>query len=62
MEDVGDSIDKMRIWHDNEGLTAGWKLDKVEIRKLHDSGKVRGYLDIYLRVRIQLIIRGLRVK
>ena len=40
LEDIGDSLDKIRIWHDNEGLTPGWKLDKVEIRKLHDSGKV----------------------
>ncbi|XP_063398724.1 lipoxygenase homology domain-containing protein 1-like isoform X1 [Mytilus trossulus] len=40
MEDVGDSIEKLRIWHDNEGMTAGWKLDKIEVRKLHDSNKL----------------------
>lgn len=41
MEDVGESIEKIRIGHNNSGLTAGWHLNRVEIRKLHDSGKVR---------------------
>lgn len=44
MEDVGDSIEKLRIWHDNEGMTAGWKLDKIEVRKLHDSNKVNNFV------------------
>lgn len=39
LEDVGDTIEKIRIGHDNAGLTPGWHLDKVTIRRLHESGK-----------------------
>ena len=44
MEDCGDTIEKIRIGHDNSGLTAGWHLDKVTVRRLHDTGKVSFYL------------------
>lgn len=39
LEDVGDTIEKIRIGHDGSGFGAGWHLDKVEIRRLNDSGK-----------------------
>lgn len=39
MEDVGKEIKKIRIGHDNQGLSAGWHVDKVEIRRLKSSGK-----------------------
>ncbi|XP_033751254.1 lipoxygenase homology domain-containing protein 1-like isoform X2 [Pecten maximus] len=39
MEDVGDTIEKIRIGHNNAGLTAGWHLNRVEIRKLHETGR-----------------------
>ncbi|XP_053384453.1 lipoxygenase homology domain-containing protein 1-like isoform X6 [Mercenaria mercenaria] len=39
LEDVGDTIEKIRIGHDNSGMTPGWHLDKVTIRRLHESGK-----------------------
>ena len=38
MEDVGDSIEKIRVGHDGSGLGAGWHLDKIELRRL--TGKV----------------------
>lgn len=40
LEDVGDSIEKIRIGHDGSGFASGWHLNKVEIRKLLDTGKV----------------------
>ena len=40
MEDVGESIEKMRIGHDGTGWGAGWHLGKIEIRRLKDIGKV----------------------
>ena len=40
MEDVGDTIEKLRIGHDGSGFGAGWHLEKVEVRKLQESGKV----------------------
>lgn len=40
LEDVGDKIEKIRVGHDGTGLGAGWHLDKVEVRRLHDTGKV----------------------
>ncbi|XP_030849367.1 lipoxygenase homology domain-containing protein 1 [Strongylocentrotus purpuratus] len=41
LEDVGDTIEKIRIGHDNAGFGAAWHLNKVEIRKLLD-GKRQG--------------------
>ena len=40
LEDIGGEIEKLRIGHDGKGLGAGWHLDKVEVRRLKDSGKV----------------------
>jgi len=40
LEDVGDTIEKIRIGHDGSGFGDGWHLASVAIRKLHDSGKV----------------------
>ncbi|XP_063957148.1 lipoxygenase homology domain-containing protein 1-like [Lytechinus pictus] len=37
LEDVGDTIEKLRIGHDNAGFGAAWHLNKVEIRKLLDG-------------------------
>ncbi|XP_012940880.1 lipoxygenase homology domain-containing protein 1 [Aplysia californica] len=39
LEDVGDTIEKIRIGHDGSGFGAGWHLDKVEVRRLHETGK-----------------------
>ncbi|ESO97796.1 hypothetical protein LOTGIDRAFT_208950 [Lottia gigantea] len=39
LEDVGESIEKIRIGHDGTGLGSGWHLDKIEVRKLHETGK-----------------------
>ncbi|XP_068609216.1 lipoxygenase homology domain-containing protein 1 [Brachionichthys hirsutus] len=39
LEDVGDVIEKIRIGHDNRGVNPGWRLDKVEIRRLLRKGK-----------------------
>ncbi|XP_030851151.1 lipoxygenase homology domain-containing protein 1 isoform X3 [Strongylocentrotus purpuratus] len=39
LEDVGDTIEKIRIGHDNAGFGAAWHLNKVEIRKLLDGKK-----------------------
>ena len=38
---MGDRIEKLRIGHDGKGFGAGWHLDKVEIRRLLQSGKVQ---------------------
>ena len=43
LDDVGKRIKKIRIGHDNVGMGAGWHVDKVEIRRLKDSGKVNNY-------------------
>lgn len=40
LEDVGETIEKIRIGHNDSGLGAGWHLDKVEIRRLKDFGRV----------------------
>lgn len=40
LEDVGDTIEKIRIGHDGSGFGDGWHLAGASIRKLHDSGKV----------------------
>lgn len=39
LEDVGKRIEKIRIGHDDAGLFPGWHVDKVEVRRLKDSGK-----------------------
>lgn len=39
LDNVGDVIEKIRIGHDNKGITAGWHLDKVEVRRLKDDGE-----------------------
>lgn len=41
LEDVGDTIEKIRIGHDNRGSNPGWHLDRVEIRRQLRKGKVR---------------------
>ena len=33
-------IEKIRIGHDGKGWACGWHLDKVEVRRLKDCGKV----------------------
>jgi len=48
LEDIGDKIEKIRIGHDNAGIGAGWHLDKVSIRRLHESGKVCGLVIIHV--------------
>ena len=47
LEDVGDIIEKIRIGHDGTGFGSGWHLEKVEIRRLKESGKVCGSVHIY---------------
>ena len=37
MEDIGPTIEKMRIGHDSKGYGAGWHCDKVLIRRLAQS-------------------------
>ncbi|XP_070566658.1 lipoxygenase homology domain-containing protein 1-like isoform X2 [Ptychodera flava] len=39
LEDVGETIEKIRIGHDGSGFGAAWHLHKVEVRRLLDSGK-----------------------
>uniref|UniRef100_A0A8D0GZA6 Lipoxygenase homology PLAT domains 1 n=1 Tax=Sphenodon punctatus TaxID=8508 RepID=A0A8D0GZA6_SPHPU len=39
LEDVGDTLEKIRIGHDNTGINPGWHLDRVEIRRLLPNGK-----------------------
>ncbi|XP_030048769.1 lipoxygenase homology domain-containing protein 1 [Microcaecilia unicolor] len=39
LEDIGDTIEKIRIGHNDKGLSAGWHLDRVEIRRLLPNGK-----------------------
>lgn len=41
LEDVGEEIEKIRIGHDGTGFGAGWHLDKVEVRRLKASGRVK---------------------
>lgn len=49
MEDIGKTIEKLRIGHDGTGFGAGWHLDKVEVRRLDASGKVcPSYCDLLL--------------
>ena len=40
MEDIGETIEKVRVGHDGSGFGAGWHLDSLEVRRLHTSGKV----------------------
>ena len=40
LEDVGETVEKIRIGHDGSGFGDGWHLAHVAVRKLHDSGKV----------------------
>ena len=47
LEDVGDMIEKIRIGHDGKGWACGWHLDKVEVRRLKDCGKVNPILNSY---------------
>lgn len=42
LEDIGETIEKLRIGHDNKGWSSGWYLDKVEVRRLLHGNKVRG--------------------
>ena len=37
LDNVGDVIEKIRIGHDNKGITPGWHLDKVEVRRLQED-------------------------
>lgn len=39
LDNVGDVIEKIRIGHDNKGMTPGWHLDKVEVRRLKEDGE-----------------------
>ncbi|XP_061409799.1 lipoxygenase homology domain-containing protein 1-like isoform X3 [Lethenteron reissneri] len=39
LEDVGDAIEKVRVGHDNAGLSAGWHLDRLDVRRLLGGGK-----------------------
>lgn len=39
LDNVGDVIEKIRIGHDNKGMTPGWHLDRVEVRRLKDDGE-----------------------
>jgi len=48
MEDIGDEIEKLRIGHDGKGMGAGWHLDKVEVRRLKESGKVNSSRSVLL--------------
>ena len=40
LEDVGETIEKIRIGHDGSGWGAGWHLNKVEVRRLKETGRV----------------------
>nr|CAB3263471.1 lipoxygenase homology domain-containing protein 1-like [Phallusia mammillata] len=37
LDDIGETIEKLRIGHDGKGWGAGWHLDKVQIRRLLDG-------------------------
>ncbi|XP_043937953.1 lipoxygenase homology domain-containing protein 1 isoform X2 [Protopterus annectens] len=39
MEDVGDTLEKIRIGHNSKGLNSAWHLDRIEIRRLLPNGK-----------------------
>ena len=39
LDDVGEVIEKIRIGHNNKGLTAGWHLERVEVRRLQEDGQ-----------------------
>ncbi|XP_022094211.1 lipoxygenase homology domain-containing protein 1-like isoform X2 [Acanthaster planci] len=39
LEDVGETIEKLRIGHDNAGFGAAWHLNKVEVRRLLENSK-----------------------
>lgn len=46
LEDIGDTIEKIRIGHDNSGIGSGWHLEKVTVRRLHETGKVRSHFSL----------------
>ncbi|XP_078473113.1 lipoxygenase homology domain-containing protein 1 [Lampetra planeri] len=39
LEDVGETIEKLRVGHNNVGINSGWHLDRVEVRRLLPDGK-----------------------
>ncbi|XP_071795423.1 lipoxygenase homology domain-containing protein 1-like [Asterias amurensis] len=39
LEDVGETIEKLRVGHDNSGFGAAWHLNKVEVRRLLENTK-----------------------
>ena len=39
-EDIGKVIEKVRVGHDNSGAFSGWHLERVEVRRLKEDGKV----------------------
>ncbi|XP_077979346.1 lipoxygenase homology domain-containing protein 1-like [Glandiceps talaboti] len=39
LEDVGDTIEKIRIGHDDSGFGAAWHLHKVDVRRLLEDGR-----------------------
>ena len=59
MEDIGERITKIRLGHDNKGLSAGWHVDKVEIRRLRQDGRVSRlelfYVEIYIFLELDLV-------
>ena len=40
-EDVGSTIEKIRIGHDNAGFGSAWHLEKVEVRRLKEEVRTR---------------------
>lgn len=40
LDDIGSSIEKIRIGHDGTGFGSGWHLHKVVIRRLLDFNDV----------------------
>ena len=41
LEDVGETIEKLRVGHDNSGFGAAWHLNRVEVRRLLENTKVQ---------------------
>ena len=52
LEDVGETIEKIRIGHDGSGFGDGWHLSGVAVRKL--IGKV-GFSCTYLYIQFEYI-------
>jgi len=46
LDDIGDTIEKIRIGHDGKGWGVGWHLDKVQIRRLLEKSKVRWWFEL----------------